>query len=121
VNDITSFLVKAAALLSALEAAGIVQSSSGIKIASILADVTSVVNGTQHPTAEMTTQVTQLLTDLGVSGPGLDDAKKFGAFVHDVQANQVAIIDGGKTLFGVRGAYAYIPAASEQGVSLGLS
>lgn len=60
-----------------------------------------------------------------LSGSAIDQSAQalstFAAFVKNVQGGQVGIIKGGASLFGVRGAYAFIPAASDQGKSLGLS
>ena len=67
-NDVLSYFGKAELLLQALVAGGIIKSSSGIEIATLLADVQGVVKGVQHPTPDLVGQVQTLLNDLKVNG-----------------------------------------------------
>lgn len=128
-TDFLTFIGRALALLNALVAAGVVKTSTGTNIAGIVGDLQAIVQNGANPTVDQVAAAEKLLTDLQAEGvisgtvvaETAQGLSKFAAFVKNVQANQVAIIDGGKELFGVRGAYAFIPAASEQGVSLGLS
>jgi len=125
--EVLAFLTRAGALLEALIAGGIVRTSSGTEIAGILAAVTGVIQGAQNPTPALVGQVMTLLSELKVdnviSGSFVDTLTagltKFASFVSDVKSEQVAIIKDGP-LFGVPGAYAYIPSNSPQGVSLGM-
>lgn len=126
-DQVLSFLQKAAGLLGALVAGGIIKSNSGTQIAGILADLQSVISGAQNPSTELIVSVTNLLNDLKVdnviSGTFVDEIAqgltKFGAFVHDVQTGQVAVIDDKAKLAGVEGLYAFIPAGSEVAHSIG--
>lgn len=126
-DQVLSFLTRAAALLNALVAGGIIKSNSGVQIAGILADVESVIKGAANPTSELVTSVANLLGDLKVdgviSGTFVDETAqgltKFSAFVHNVQTGQVAVIDDKAHLAGVAGLYAFIPLNSEVAHSIG--
>lgn len=97
--------------------------------ATILNDIIALGQGisTKDP-AVITTAAATLLDDAKtqnlISGQLVDEAAnelgQIAAFVADVKANQVSIIRGNTSLFGVKGVFAFIPSASEQGQSLGL-
>jgi hypothetical protein len=120
-NQADAYFVKAHALLTLLELAGAVTVPTGERIDALLTDVQVVIDTGAQPTAATAVAVEKLMTDLGVTGPALADAEKFTAFLTDVKNGQVGIVKGNASIEGVRGAYAFIPAISEQGVSLGLS
>lgn len=128
INDILNVFPKIVAFLNALIAGGVVKSSSGLELATILADLQAVITGSQNPSTQLIAQVQQLITDLTADGliggqfveqlaAGLG---QFKSFVSNVQSNQVAVIKTAE-LFGVPGMYAFVPNASEQGKSLGLA
>lgn len=126
-NDLLSFFAKAEALLQALIAGGVVKTSSGTEIATILADVTAIVQGAQQPTAALATQVEQLLKDLGtdgiVQGQLVNDltaaAAKFAAVENDVTSGQAALLGTGE-LFGKHGSYLFVADGGPAAASLGL-
>lgn len=126
-SDLETFFAKAAALLQALIAGGIVKTSSGTEIATILADVTAIVQGSQQPTAELATQVEQLLKDLGtdgvIQGKLVNDlasaAAKFAAVVNDIQTGQAALLGTGD-LCGKHGSYLFVADGGPAAGALGL-
>lgn len=115
------FWTKTEALLTALVALGIVKVGDSRQIASILIDVQAITASGGQSADQLANEVEQLLVDLGVSGTTMHVADQFTAFERNIKGNQVGIIRGNTSLFGVRGAYGFIPAASDQGVSLGLA
>lgn len=126
-DQLAQIFQRLAALLGALVAGGIIKTSSGTQITGILADVEAVISGAQNPNADLIGKVATLLADLKVdnviSGQFVDDLAqgltKFGAFVHDVQTGQVAVIDDKARLAGVEGLYVFVPAGSDIAHAIG--
>ncbi len=127
IPDILAFFGKAEALLQALIAGGVLKSTSGTDIATILADVTAVIAGTQQPSAALATEVAKLLSDLGtdgvIQGTLVNElaaaATKFASFVSDIQSGQAGLLGTG-TLMGVHGTYQFIPDGSSVAKSEGM-
>lgn len=125
-NQVLAFFGKAEALLQALIAGGIIKSSSGIVIGTLLGDVAAVVKGAQNPTPQLTTQVEQLLGDLKVNGilegKFIDelnaDLGKFATFAKAIQSTPIgqAGIGPREVLLGVPGSWVYIPDSAEAAV-----
>lgn len=126
-DQLAQIFQRLAALLGALVAGGIIKTSSGTQITGILADVEAVISGAQNPNADLIGKVATLLADLKVdnmiSGQFVDDLAqgltKFGAFVHDVQTGQVAVIDDKAKLAGVEGLYVFVPSGSDVAHTIG--
>ncbi len=127
IPDILAFFSKASALLNALIAGGVVKTNSGTEIATILADVTAVIAGTQQPTAQLADQVSKLLVDLGTDGviqgtlvtTLTNAATKFAAFVSDVQSGQAGLLGTGD-LLGKHGSYLFVADGGPAAANLGL-
>ncbi len=127
IPDILGFFTKAAALLNALIAGGVVKSSSGTEIATILSDVTAVISGAQQPTSALTGELSKLLTDLGTDGviqgslvtEITNAATKFAAVQNDIEQGQAALLGTGD-LFGKHGSYLFVADGGPAASSLGL-
>lgn len=122
-NAILAFLAKAAPFLALAVSQGVVSTSGGLNIESILADVNKIVEDANLPdnAESLIGDVQHILQDLQVQGIVSGTAitqvasglAKFDSFVADVKGNQVGVIRSGSSLFGVAGVYAFIPTQSD--------
>lgn len=128
-DNVLTYFAQALSVLNALVAGGIVKTSSGIVLTSLLGDVSAVVSGARNPSVDEVALIAKLFADLKadniLGGAFVDQLSvgltQFHSFVANIQNNQVAIARGNTSCLGVRGAWAFIPALSDQGKSLGMS
>lgn len=127
IPDVLGFFAKAEALLQALIAGGVIKTSSGTQVATILGDVTAVVSGAQQPSTALVGDLSKLLTDLGtdgvINGSLVTEitaaATKFAAVVSDIQGGQAGLLGTGD-LVGKHGSYLFVADGGAAAQALGL-
>lgn len=128
-TDALGLIAKSQPILSLLVGFGIVKTSTGTEVETVLNDVNAVLSGTHQPTSALVSSLNQLLTDLktdGVLSGPLVDALQSGAsqttqFLNDIHSGQPGILKAHVGIDGVDCSIQAVPYGGAVAGSEGLS